>query len=178
VNLKKTVDAYGVNLLDNRRVSSAGPDEYYYPTDARQASSIQFAGYTWLQAIAPAITFDAGHGVTVAQGSAPMADALCDKADTELKDVGEFFKTLSWAKDYEIDKTLQNNVELVKATRGKNPSVTTVTYAADGTVQHTTSGQSAWSSSLLTSLLYAAAGLAVGLLLPRRGKKHTAQETR
>jgi len=177
-NLKKVVDDYGVNLLYNKPVASAGPDEYYYPPDARQASSIQFAGYTWLQAVTPAIRFDADHGVTIASGAAPMADALCDKADTELKDVGEFFKTLSWAKDYEIDKTLQKNVNLVKATRGKNPSVTTVTYAADGTVQHTTtSGRPAWNSSLLTSLLYAAAGLVVGLLLPRRGKKHATQET-
>ncbi len=177
-NLKKTVDGYGVNLLNNRRVSSAGPDEYYYPTDARQASSIQFAGYTWLQAVTPAIRFDADRGVTIASASTPMADALCDKADTELKDVGEFFKTLSWAKDYEINKTLQHNLDLVKATRGRNPTVTTVTYAADGTVQRTTtSGRSTWNSSLLTSLLYAAAGLVVGLLLPRRGKKHTTQET-
>jgi hypothetical protein len=177
-SLQRTVDSYGVNLLDNRRVASAGYDDYYYPTDARQASSIQFAGYTWLQAVAPAITFDADHGVTIASGSAPMADALCDKAEAELKSITTALNTLSWLKDYQIDKTLQHNLDLVKATRGKNPTVTTVTYATDGTIQHTTtSGRSAWNSSLLTSLLYAAAGLVVGFFLPRRGKKHPTQET-
>jgi hypothetical protein len=177
-SLQRTVDSYGVNLLDNRRVASAGYDDYYYhPTDARQASSIQFAGYTWLQAIAPALTFSADHGVAIASGSVPMADALCDKADETLKTVGDFFRTLSWAKDYELDKILQHNLDLVTATRGKTPVVTTVTYAADGTVQRTTtSGRSAWNSSLLTSLLCAAAGLVVGLFLPRRGKKHSTQE--
>ncbi len=176
-SLKKTVDAYGASLLDNRRAATADFDSYYYPTDARQASSIQSAGYTWLQAVASALTFDADHGVSVTLGSAPMADALCDKADAALKTVGDFFKTLSWAKDYEFDKTLQHNLDLVAATRGTNPTVTTVTYAADGTIQHTTSSAAVRTRTMLTSLLYAAAGFVVGLLLPRRGKKHAAQET-
>jgi hypothetical protein len=176
-NLKKTVDDYGVGLLDNKRPVTADFDSYYYPTDARQSSSIQSAGYTWLQAVASALTFDADHGVSVTLGPAPMADALCDKADAALKTVGDFFKTLSWAKDYEFDKTLQHNLDLVAATRGKNPTVATVTYATDGTIQHTTSGTAVRTRTVLTSLLSGAAGLVVGLLLPRRRREHAAQET-
>ena len=64
-----------------------------------------------------------------------MVNALCDRAETELKWIVATFGKLSYIKDYEIDKTLQHNLDLVEKTRGKNPSVTTVTYAANGTIR-------------------------------------------
>jgi hypothetical protein len=171
-SLKKSVDAYSSALLDNR-TGHAGLDDYYYPTDAREASSIQSASYTWLQAVYPVIGFDADHGVTVALLSTPMADALCDKADTELKAVGDFFKTLSWTKDYEIDKTLQHNLDLVRATRGKNPTVTTVTYAADGTASRTSTSTGSRTALwiVLAGIGGLLAGAAMGILIMSRRKR-------
>jgi hypothetical protein len=141
--------------------------EFDYPEDAMVSSSMQSSSYTWLQAIAPKISFDPGRGVTVIlDSSVPMANALCDKAETELKKIIATYGTLPWAKDYEIDKTLQHNLDLVEQTRGKNPSVAMVTYVADGTVAKTvTTERAAETRDTLWVILAGIAGLVVGLLL-------------
>jgi len=112
-----------------------------------------------------AVRFHADHGVTVAlDAETSMSDALCDKFEAELKPIVAFFNAFSWTKDDQINQTLQRNLNLVKAARGQNPSITTVTYAADGTVQRTTtSGRTAWNRNLLTAVLCTIAGLAIGL---------------
>jgi len=136
-----------------------------YPEDAMLASSLQSSSYTWLQAIAPTVSFSVGRGVTVSlNSSAPMANALCDKAETELKKIVATYGTLPWAKDYEIDKTLQHNLDLVEQTRGKNPSVTIVTYAVDGTVAKTvTTERAAETRGTLWIVLAGIAGLVAGI---------------
>ena len=168
------------DLLYNRRPTLTAPyPAYEYPADTAARYPLQLAAVGWLQAIKPALQFDMDDGASVMlDRNTPMSDGLCDMAEAEMNRIIAMFDGLPWAGEYEIGKTLQRNLQLIQQNRGKNPSVTTVTYAADGTVQRTTtSRRSAWNSSLLTSLLYAAAGLVVGLLLPRRGKKHTTQET-
>jgi LPXTG-motif cell wall-anchored protein len=122
---------------------------------------------TWLQAIGPTISFDADRGATVTLNpDVPMANALCDKAETELKKIVTTYGALSWIKDSEIDKTLQHNLDLVEQTRGKNPSVTMVTYAAGGTVAKTVTTERAGEThGTLWIVLAGIAGLVVGLLL-------------
>jgi hypothetical protein len=134
------------------------------------SSSLQSSSYTWLQAIAPTISFDADRGVTVTlDSSVPMSNVLCDKAETELKKIVATYGTLPWVKDDEIDKTLQLNLDLVEQTRGKNPSVTMVTYAADGTVAKTvTTERAAETRGTLWVVLAGIAGLLLGMLLTSR----------
>jgi len=96
----------------------------------------------------------------------PMANALCDKAETELQKIVTTYGALSWIKDSEIDKTLQHNLDLVEQTRGKNPSVTMVTYAADGTVAKTvTTERAVETRGILWVVLAGIAGLVAGLVL-------------
>ncbi|MCE5192722.1 hypothetical protein LLF88_02070 [bacterium] len=96
----------------------------------------------------------------------PDSNALCDESEAELKPIFAFFSTFSWTIEDQINQTLQRNLNLVKAARGQNPSITTVTYAAEGTVQHTTtSGRTARNRNLLTAVLCMIAGLVIGLLL-------------
>jgi hypothetical protein len=122
---------------------------------------------TWLQAIGPTISFDADRGATVTLNpDVPMANALCDKAETELKKIVTTYGALSWIKDSEIDKTLQHNLDLVQQTRGKTPTVTMVTYAADGTVAKSIATEHAGEThGTLWIVLAGIAGLVVGLLL-------------
>jgi len=95
-----------------------------------------------------------------------MANALCDKAETELQKIVTTYGALSWIKDSEIDKTLQHNLDLVEQTRGKNPSVTMVTYAADGTVAKTvTTERAVETRGTLWVVLAGIAGLVAGLVL-------------
>jgi hypothetical protein len=174
------LEPWFTNLLYNRRpILMASYDNYNYPAGTANKYPLQSASYTWLQAIKPTLQFDMDHGVSVKlDANAPLSNALCDTAETQMNQIIATFDKLSWTKDYQIDETLQHNLQLIQQNRGKNPSVTLVTYAADGTIQRTTGGgRSTWNSSLLTSLLYAAAGLVVGLLLPRRGRKPSTQET-
>ena len=111
--------------------------------------------------------FDADRGATVTLNpDVPMATALCDKAETELKKIVTTYGTLSWIKDSEIDKTLQHNLDLVEQTRGKTPSVTMVTYAADGTVAKTvTTERAVETRDTLWVVLAGIAGLVAGLVL-------------
>jgi hypothetical protein len=142
-------------------------DAFDYPADAMTSSSMQSSSCTWLQAIAPAINFDVNRGLSVALNrKVPMANVLCDKAETELKKIAANYATLSWSKDYGIDETLQHNLDLVEQTRGKNPSVTVVTYAADGTVAKTVTTEPAGEThGTLWVVLAGIAGLVAGLLL-------------
>src|SRR5450830_1539530 len=130
-------------------------------------SSMQSSSCTWLQAIAPKISFDTGRGVSVTlDSSVPMANTLCDKAEAELKKIVASYGTLPWSMDSEIDKTLQHNLDLVEQTRGKNPSVTTVTYAADGTVAKSiTTEHAVETRGTLWVVLAGLAGLVAGLML-------------
>ena len=145
-----------------------------YPADAMISSSMQSSSCTWLQAIAPAISFDANRGISVALNRrVPMSNALCDKAETELKKIAANYGTLSWSKDYGIDNTLQHNLDLVEQTRGKNPSVTIVTYAADGTVAKTVTTERAGETRgtlwvVLAGIAGLVAGLVLGMLLTSR----------
>lgn len=154
----------------------------FYPDDAARAASLQSASYTWLQTIAPAISFDPSRGVTVDQSiTAPLAGTLCAKGEAELKSIITFLSGFSWAKDYQLLEMPQRNLDVLEAAHDTAPSVTTSTYAVDGTVQRTTTGNRlAAQHNLLTAALYAALGLAVGLLfgllLPRHGRKEPAQQ--
>jgi hypothetical protein len=161
--LKAAVDNC-VGILAPTKMSSM---EFNYPYDAILSSSMQSGSYTWLQAIAPAISFDVDRGIRVALNpNVPMANALCDKAETELQKIVTTYGALSWIKDSEIDKTLQHNLDLVEQTRGKNPSVTMVTYAADGTVAKTvTTERAVETSGTLWVVLAGIAGLVAGLVL-------------
>lgn len=161
--LKAAVDNC-VGILAPTKMSSM---EFNYPYDAILSSSMQSGSYTWLQAIAPTISFDVDRGIRVALNpNVPMANALCDKAETELQKIVTTYGALSWIKDSEIDKTLQHNLDLVEQTRGKNPSVTMVTYAADGTVAKTVTTQpAAETHGTLWVVLAGIAGLVAGLLL-------------
>jgi len=177
--LKTLVDNAGTNLLDNTTALRA-EYESSYPMDAARAASLQSAGYTWLQAVLPAVSFNADHGVAVALNTAaPMSNALCDKAEAELKPIATFFSTFSWAKDDQIGQMVQHNLDLVKTARGRNPTIATVTYAADGTVQHTITSGTAGNRNALTIVLSMIAGLAIGLLLgiflPAHRRKNAAQ---
>ncbi|MHB8107131.1 MAG: hypothetical protein ACYDH4_06840 [Candidatus Cryosericum sp.] len=160
-----TTAAHGsaTSLMYTKAYSGA----FDYPADAMTSSSMQSSSCTWLQAIAPTIKFDINHGFSVTlSSSVPMSNALCDKADAELKTIFAAYGTLPWAKDYEIDTTLQHNLDLVEQTRGKNPSVTIVTYAADGTVSKTVTTQPAGKTrGTLWIVLAGIGGLVAGLLL-------------
>jgi hypothetical protein len=138
-----------------------------YPADAMISSSMQSSSCTWLQAIAPVITFNVNRGISIALNrNVPMANVLCDKAEAELKQIAANYGTLSWSKDYGIDKTLEHNLDLVRQTRGKTPSVTIVTYAVDGTVAKTVAAErAAETRGTLWVVLAGIAGLVAGLLL-------------
>jgi hypothetical protein len=131
------------------------------------SSSMQSSSCTWLQAIAPVITFNVNRGISIALNrNVPMANVLCDKAEAELKQIAANYGTLSWSKDYGIDKTLEHNLDLVRQTRGKTPSVTIVTYAVDGTVAKTVAAErAAETRGTLWVVLAGIAGLVAGLLL-------------
>jgi len=161
--LKAAVDNC-VGILAPTKMSSM---EFNYPYDTILSSSMQSGSYTWLQAIAPTISFDVDRGIRVALNpNVPMANALCDKAETELQKIVTTYGALSWIKDSEIDKTLQHNLDLVEQTRGKNPSVTMVTYAADGTVAKTvTTERAVETRGTLWVVLAGIAGLVAGLVL-------------
>ncbi len=108
-----------------------------------------------------------------------MANALCDKADTELKWIVTTFGKLSYFKSFQIDKTLQHNLDLVEQTRGKNPSVTTVTYAADGTVAKTVTTERAGETRRsIWVVLAGIAGLVAGLGLFVASRKKNAETPR
>ena len=160
----KSMPSDGAGTLLSTRMSN---NEFNYPFDAMLNSSLQSSSYTWLQAIGPTISFNADRGVTVTLNpNVPMANALCDKAETELKKIVATYGTLPWIKDSEIDKTLQHNLDLVEQTRGKNPSVTTVTYAADGTVAKSiTTEHAVETRGTLWVVLAGLAGLVAGLML-------------
>jgi hypothetical protein len=165
----KTIVGGSANTL---MLTKAYSYEFDYPDMI--SSSLQSSSYTWLQAIAPTISFDAGRGVTVTlDSSVPMSNALCDKAETELKKIVATYGTLPWVKDDEIDKTLQLNLDLVKQTRGKTPTVTMVTYAADGTVAKTVATERAGETHgtlwvVLAGIAGLVAGLVLGMLLTSR----------
>jgi len=111
-----------------------------------------------------------------------MANALCDKAETELKKIVTTYGALSWIKDSEIDKTLQHNLDLVEQTRGKTPSVTMVTYAADGTVAKSIATEHAVETRgtpwvVLAGIAGLVAGLALGVFLTSRKRKSAAPTT-
>ena len=168
--LKAAVDNC-VGILAPTKMSSM---EFNYPYDAILSSSMQSGSYTWLQAIALTISFDVDRGIRVALNpNVPMANALCDKAETELQKIVTTYGALSWIKDSEIDKTLQHNLDLVEQTRGKNPSVTTVTYAADGTVAKSVTAERASETRrsmwiILAGLAGLVAGLVLGLFVASR----------
>jgi hypothetical protein len=174
----KTIVAGSANTLMLTRAYSY---EFDYPDMI--SSSLQSSSYTWLQAIAPTISFDAGRGVSVTlDSSVPMSNALCDKAEAELKKIVATYGTLPWVKDDEIDKTLQHNLDLVEQTRGKTPSVTMVTYTADGTVaksvsaeQPVTARSSVW--VVLSGIAGLVAGLVLGLFVASRKKKSSGPTT-
>lgn len=178
--LNETVhQGFSDSLLQNRTPTSE-EYQYYYPVDAARNYSIQSGSYTWLQAIGPSLSFDATRGVIMTvDPNVPMANALCDKAETELKWIVATFGELSEIKDYQIDKTLQHNLDLVEQTRGKTPSVTTVTYAADGTIAKTTTTEhtgethnSVW--VVLAGIAGLVAGLVLGLFVaPRKRNAET-----
>ena len=176
--LNETVhQGFSDSLLQNRTPTSE-EYQYYYPVDAARNYSIQSGSYTWLQAIGPNLSFDATRGVIMTvDPNVPMANALCDKADTELKWIVTMFGKLSYFKSFQIDKTLQRNLDLVEQTRGKNPSVTTVTYAADGTVAKTVTTERAGETRRSIWVVVAGigglvAGLILGLFVASR-KKNT-----
>jgi hypothetical protein len=146
-----------------------------YPSDAAMSSSLQSSIYAWFQAIVPTLGFDVDHGITMTLNPAvPMSDALCDKAETELNKLYAAYGSIPWWNNGSgIGKTLQHNLELVKATRGKNPSVTTITYASDGTATKTPSGANSkntpWIILACISCLFA--GTAIGMLIMSRRKR-------
>ena len=173
-------DQSATNLMFTKTYSGM---EFDYPGDAMIDSSMQSSSCTWLQAIAPKISFDAGRGVTVnLDSSVPMANALCDKAEAELKKIVASYGTLPWSMDSEIDKTLQHNLDLVEQTRGKNPSVTMVTYAADGTVAKTVTTEPAGETRdtpwvVLAGIAGLVAGLVLGLFVASLKKKSPTPST-
>lgn len=168
----KTIVGGSANTLMLTRAYSY---EFDYPDMV--SSSLQSSSYTWLQAIAPTISFDASRGVTVTlDSSVPMSNALCDKAEAELKKITATYGPLSWVKDDEIDKTLQHNLDLVEQTRGKTPTVTMVTYAADGTITKSVSAEHAGEARrsiwvVLSGIAGLVAGLVLGLFVASRKKK-------
>jgi hypothetical protein len=181
--LNETVDqGYGDSLLQNRTPTSE-EYQYYYPVDAARNYSIQSASYTWLQAISPTISFDADRGVIATIDSTlPMVNAPCDKAETELKWIVTTFGKLSYFKGFQIDKTVQHNLDLVEQTRGKTPSVTTVTYAADGTIAKSVTAEHASETSrpiwvVLAGIAGLVAGLVLGLFVASRKRKNATSST-
>jgi hypothetical protein len=168
---------YGTNgaLLDIERLHAEGPDRYYYWSDANRFSRLQTAGFTWLDAIAPYVRFDTSRGIVVdVPGDARISNIVCDEAEAELKPAIAAFDKLSWTKDYEINTTLQHNLDLVEATRGKNPSVTTVTFAADGTASRTSTSTGSRTALwiVLAGIGGLLAGAAMGILIMSRRKRH------
>lgn len=177
--LKAAVDNC-VGILAPTKMSSM---EFNYPYDAILSSSMQSGTTTWLQAIGPTISFDADRGATVTLNpDVPMANALCDKAETGLKKIVTTYGALSWIKDSEIDKTLQHNLDLVEQTRGKTPTVTTVTYAADGTVAKSITAERASETRRSMWIIFAGlaglvAGLVLGLVVASRKRKSALSST-
>jgi hypothetical protein len=177
--LKAAVDNC-VGILAPTKMSSM---EFNYPYDAILSSSMQSGTTTWLQAIGPTISFDADRGATVTLNpDVPMANALCDKVETELKKIVATYGTLSWIKDSEIDKTLQHNLDLVQQTRGKTPSVTMVTYAADGTVAKAVTTEHAGETRrsiwvVLSGIAGLVAGLILGLFVESHRRKSATPST-
>jgi hypothetical protein len=155
-------------LLYSRSPLRAGADSGYgFPSEETNRYPLQFASYTWLQAIAPTIRFDMDRGASVTlDRNAPLSNALCDTAETQMNQIIATFDKLSWVKDYQIDETLQRNLTLIQQNRGKTPSVTMVAYAADGTVAKTVTTERAGETrGTLWVVLAGIAGLVAGLLL-------------
>lgn len=166
--LTSMTGSYATGLLYSRSPMRAGADSGYgFPSEETNRYPLQFASYTWLQAIAPTIRFDMDRGASVTlDRNAPLSNALCDTAETQMNQIIATFDKLSWAKDYQIDETLQCNLQLIQQNRGKTPSVTMVTYAADGTVAKTvTTERAVETRGTLWVVLAGIAGLVVGLLL-------------
>jgi len=163
------------SLLYSRSPMRAGADlDYSFPSGETNRYPLQFASYTWLQAIAPTIRFDMDHGVSVTlDRNAPLSNALCDTTETQMNQIIATFDKLPWTKDYQIDETLQRNLNLIQQNRGKTPSVTMVTYAADGTVAKTVTTEPAGETHgtlwvVLAGIAGLVAGLVLGMLLTSR----------
>jgi hypothetical protein len=177
MNLAST---FAISLPYNRMPFLAAP--YYafnYPANTARAYPLQSASYNWLLAIAPHVSFDASRGVIVTlDAKAPISDALCATAETQMNQVIATFDKLSWAKDYQIDDTLQHNLDLIQANRGKNPSVTAITYAADGSVSRTSTSASSRSTLwiVLAGIGGLLAGAAMGILVAARRKRRLEHE--
>lgn len=176
--------SYATGLLYSRSPMRAGADSSYgFPSEATNRYPLQFASYTWLQAIAPIISFDADRGVLVTlDPTTPMSNALCDTAETQVRQIIATFNKLSWAKDYQIDETFQRNLKLIQQNRGKNPSVTMVTYTADGTVAKAVTTEYTGETRgtlwvILASIGGLAAGVLLGVLLMSRKRKSAASGT-
>ena len=172
--LTSMTGSYATGLLYSRSPMREGADSGYgFPSEETNRYPLQFASYTWLQAIAPTIQFDMDHGVSIRlDRNAPLSNTLCDTAEAEMNRIIAMFDTLSWTKDYQIDETLQHNLQLIQQTRGKNPSVTMVTYAVDGTIAgSSTTEHGGIPRVTLWIVLAGIAGLVLGLLLASRKKK-------
>lgn len=172
------------DLLYNRRPTLTAPyPAYAYPADTAARYPLQFAAVGWLQAIKPTLQFDMDRGVTVTlDRNRPMSDALCDMAEAEMNRIIAMFDDLPWAGEYEIGKTLQRNLQLIQQTRGKNPSVTMVTYAADGTIAKSITAEHAGEISrsiwvILAGLAGLVAGLVLGLVVASRKRKSALSST-
>ncbi len=172
------LESWFTNLLYNRRpMLMTSYDTYNYPANAASRYPLQSATYTWLQAIKPALQFDMEHGVSLTMDpNAPLSNALCDTAETQMNQIIAMFDKFSWTRDYQIDETLQHNLQLIQQNRGKNPSVTTVTYATDGTIARTSTTERGGMPRVTLWIILAAAGglvagAAIGFLVPSRKKR-------
>lgn len=162
-------------LLYNRRPTIATtPLTYEYPADTAQEYPLQSAAIQWLRAASPTLRFDMDRGVTVVlDRNHPMSDAICDAGEAEISRITTFFTAFDWAREYKIDTTLQRNLAFIRQNRGRNPSVTTVTYAADGTIARTATTDHGGVCRMALRVALAAigglaAGIALGFLVARR----------
>lgn len=166
--LTSVTGSHATDLLYSRSPMRAGADSgYNFPSEETNRHPLQFASYTWLQAVTPTIRFDMDRGASVTlDRNAPLSNALCDTAETQMNQIIATFDKLPWTKNYQIDETLQRNLKLIQQNRGKNPSVTMVTYAADGTVAKSVTTEHAGETSLpIWIILAGLAGLVAGLVL-------------
>lgn len=166
------------DLLYNRRPTLTAPyPAYEYPADTAAKYPLQLAAVGWLQAIKPALQFDMDNGASVTlDRNTPMSDTLCDTAEAEMNRIIAMFDDLPWAGEYEIGKTLQRNLQLIEQSRGKNPSVAMVTYAADGTIASTSTTEHGGMSRVTLWVVLAGigglvSGLVLGLLVASRRKR-------
>lgn len=182
--LTSMAGSYATGLLYSRSPMRAGADSGYdFPSEETNRYPLQFASYTWLQAIASTIRFDMDRGVSITlDRNVPLSNALCDTAETQMNQIIAMFDKLSWAKEYQINETLQHNLELIQQNRGKTPSVTMVTYAADGAVAKTVTTERAGETHgtlwiVLAGIAGLVAGLVLGLFVASRKRKSTTSST-